>query len=333
MKTVTGLISRITIRNMLALLGIGAGLVAGQPAWANKTPFSEIVVFGDSISDNGNGLYILTGGAIPLPPYWEGRFSNGPVWPEYLAADLGMVGLLDDYAVGGATSGTQVNGAPPEWPHGTQSQIDQYLSSHQGEVDPGALYIVWTGHNDIFMFLSQITPTTTPEEIGAALEAARSAFVANMKYTIKALWDAGARHILVVNILDLGKPAVADYSPWVSQVTAGFNEGLAGVLSTLAAEAGVRTIAMDAFALSDAVDAHPTQFGFVNVTVDPFPDSIPGYAYFGGHPSTEYHKVIAQFAERCLVNYFSPSQGKGQPRAQVNALNGLVNAGKPGKGQ
>jgi phospholipase/lecithinase/hemolysin len=42
--------------------------------------FSEIVVFGDSESDAGN-VFELSGDTYPAsPPYWQGRFSNGPVW-------------------------------------------------------------------------------------------------------------------------------------------------------------------------------------------------------------------------------------------------------------
>ena len=38
--------------------------------------FSDVVAFGDSLSDNGN-LYKATG--FPPPPYWEGRYTNGRV--------------------------------------------------------------------------------------------------------------------------------------------------------------------------------------------------------------------------------------------------------------
>ncbi|ORX70562.1 hypothetical protein DL89DRAFT_322022 [Linderina pennispora] len=45
-------------------------------------------VFGDSLSDVGT-LRQLTLGIVPPPPYWNGRFSSGPVWNEYLALKLG----------------------------------------------------------------------------------------------------------------------------------------------------------------------------------------------------------------------------------------------------
>jgi hypothetical protein len=112
-------------------------------------------------------------------------------------------------------------------------------------------------------------------------------------------------------------------------LTVSFNDKLAAALAELAAE-GVPTIPMDMWAFANVVYANPEQFGFTNMTDDPYPgDPIPGYGTFGGHPSTQFHEVIAQFGGRCLVDYFSHSQGKGQPPAQVNALIGLVRAGKP----
>src|SRR5258708_9793252 len=63
---------------------------------------NNIVVFGDSLSDTGN-LYKIY--KIPVsPPYYEGRFSNGPVWPEILIAFYFPEDAnehLVDYAYGG----------------------------------------------------------------------------------------------------------------------------------------------------------------------------------------------------------------------------------------
>ena len=70
-------------------------LAAHTVAVAATTPFSQVIAFGDSLTDNGNGRYAE-------PPNFQGRSSDGIVWVEYLAQDLGMAGLLDDYAVAGA---------------------------------------------------------------------------------------------------------------------------------------------------------------------------------------------------------------------------------------
>ncbi|MBC6424523.1 MAG: hypothetical protein GDA43_26055 [Hormoscilla sp. SP5CHS1] len=65
--------------------------------------FSKLYVFGDSLSDPGNQLRVTTfvqpleptlGIDFPIdpptPPYFQGRYSNGPIWVEYLAEGLGI---------------------------------------------------------------------------------------------------------------------------------------------------------------------------------------------------------------------------------------------------
>src|SRR3954471_13399322 len=79
-------------------------------------PFERIVVFGDSLSDSGNG----------------GRFSNGPVWVELLARYFGVVLLPADR---GGTN-FAVGGAPIDGPPGSESldeQVRLYLDRRRRE--------------------------------------------------------------------------------------------------------------------------------------------------------------------------------------------------------
>src|SRR4051794_146985 len=65
--------------------------------------FGKVVVFGDSLSDVGN-VSAATGGAVPAsPPYFHGRFSNGPVYAETLAEYVGAAPLAPAFAVPGGT--------------------------------------------------------------------------------------------------------------------------------------------------------------------------------------------------------------------------------------
>lgn len=63
--------------------------------------FKQLVVFGDSLSDNGNA-YFLTAGqdppsspynggrwSNPSAPYYEGRWSDGPIWVDYFPSVAG----------------------------------------------------------------------------------------------------------------------------------------------------------------------------------------------------------------------------------------------------
>src|ERR1035441_9762115 len=67
---------------------------------ASAGAYTAVIAYGDSLSDNGN-LFAATG--QPPAPYWNGRFSNGPVTVEYLANSLHSP--LLDFAWGGATTG------------------------------------------------------------------------------------------------------------------------------------------------------------------------------------------------------------------------------------
>src|SRR4051812_23986271 len=58
--------------------------VLAPVALAQNRPFTSQYSFGDSLSDNGN-LYALTSRTQPAsPPYYQGRFSNGPTFVELL---------------------------------------------------------------------------------------------------------------------------------------------------------------------------------------------------------------------------------------------------------
>jgi len=64
-------------------------LTASRSAFAAIPTYDALVVFGDSYCDVGN-LYLATGGAEAAPPYYDGRFSNGPIWLDHVAGFLGV---------------------------------------------------------------------------------------------------------------------------------------------------------------------------------------------------------------------------------------------------
>ena len=74
-------------------------------ASAEAQTYDRLVVFGDSLSDNGN-LFLISGGTQPPSPPYARRFSNGPTFVELLgfnAANFnGSVTGSINYAFGGS---------------------------------------------------------------------------------------------------------------------------------------------------------------------------------------------------------------------------------------
>src|SRR5688572_18145701 len=159
----------MSIRRLLSVLLVTAG--------ASATPYTALHFFGDSLTDTGNvkkatsTLNNYTFGLIPkhpTAPYVNGRFTNGPVWAEHVAARLGrpadaapagmsmgwfgeIGGPGNNYAVGGAR--TDTGGALGllnyTLPTGIATQVDFYLARSSGVADPDALYFLLGGGNDL----------------------------------------------------------------------------------------------------------------------------------------------------------------------------------------
>lgn len=181
-----------------------------QVAYATKV--DQIVVFGDSLSDNGNILSLTTRAhkifpSVPItpknPPYYEGRFSNGPVWIDNLA--LAMNVPLIDYAYGGAWA-EPLHDSRIMVPFSIGAQVSYYLvryalDSHKGD----HLYIIWAGGNDYVMGREDPEYATTNT-------------VANIETQIEWLTYYGAKNIMVMNLPNLSVvPEVRKMGPNAQQ--------------------------------------------------------------------------------------------------------------------
>lgn len=198
---------------------------------------STMYVLGDSLSDTGNLL--AETGALPQSPYFAGRFSNGPVYAEYLWKSLGLAGELQasslggtNYAVGGARSRyhtfdgsypayNPVGGSSSFFSYSLLGQRDALLSDRSGALDGAALYTVWEGSNDVSDALTLWFKASAKAAIDLIKQAAGD-FVA----VVMSLVGAGAQHLLIPNVPNLG------LVPEVVALGAGA-QGLATQLSVL----------------------------------------------------------------------------------------------------
>jgi outer membrane lipase/esterase len=233
------------LRCVGAVCAVAMALFAVEPARAQD--YGTIVVFGDSLSDDGN-LFAVSGGAVPPPPYFQGRFSNGPVWVERLAGYNTNL----NFAFGGARTDNTNNADPLPGALGVREQIGGYIGSLGGNPIPdGSLVVLWAGANDINAGISPVT---------AAL---------NQASNLATLVAAGADTVLLPNLPNLGATPGA-ISGGTSQLgllaTQVYNQVLDQSVRALPLPGGTNVIQMDVFGAFNVILADPAAFGFTNVT-------------------------------------------------------------------
>jgi phospholipase/lecithinase/hemolysin len=279
--------------------------------------FNQLVIFGDSLSDTGN-LSTALGGLFPPPPFFNGRLSNGPLWLEYLAPELGISNVAN-FAFAGSTTGRtniasiiagQDLGPLP----GVLDQIDlfagQLAANGIPSANPNALYVVWSGAND-FLAL--------PPQPLAAIQSVFSS-VDNVAQSVITLAGLGAKTIVVPNVPNLAiTPFVAarNLTPQAAIFSTLFNTLLKGTLGGLESQLGIDIVQIDVLSLSSAIAQRPTEFGFTNATTPLFqaaasgpvnPDSFVFADDF--HPTTAVHRLFSDSVKRSLT---APTPGRVLP--------------------
>ena len=288
------------LKNRFFALFIG---IAGCIGTAQALPYSNLVFFGDSLSDTGNVLSLTTALAPPPFPNFPGapgRFSNGPAWTEYLASGLGLASaskpsnLLftgtavipigpqggQNFSYGGARTG--LGGAAGATTGLVGQLIDwngsAFSTSLTRAADPNALYVVVAGANDLRDARTANPGATVPDALARAAAAATTA--ANVTNALALLAQAGARHFLISNLPDLGRTPEAVGLGVVSastDVTLSFNADLAADAAFL--DAQFQTLfgidldirSMDLYGLTndlydDALNHGGARYGITNVT-------------------------------------------------------------------
>ncbi|KAF8940263.1 GDSL lipase/esterase [Dissophora ornata] len=202
---------------VLALAGLV--IVDAQLQYANKqsplrfknckpASIKNMIVFGDSFSDTGN-VFQLSKGTWPRPTYYrDGRFSNGPVWSDYVAADRQL--SLTNFAFGGATTDSKVvqgySGSGSDIPvPGFIQQIEDYYLAGGFSLDTTAmdstLFVVNFQGND-FLFDATVGTETV---------------LANIERGIRRLVQVGAKHMIVVQNFDIGMVPFFRWNETLSQ--------------------------------------------------------------------------------------------------------------------
>jgi len=304
-------------------------LLAQNPLY----PYTGMVAFGDSLSDGGNLNSLLSGlleenevqNLTGWDPnyYYNYRFSNGPVWVDYLYTSLGFgpVGAMGtndgvnhmngtNFAWAGSRSGTGSYGGI--FPN-LLTQID-YYSRQLGEnneflPDPATtLFTLWSGANDVFASVDKDDPITPAQVAG------------NLSLAITSLYADGGRFFVVPNLPPIGLiPSYIDdpiKGPKAMAFVDSYNSLLDTELAALSENLDdLHIIKVDIHALFLTIMADPAEYGFTNVTdtayirygEEPYPVIDPpygeltpnseGYFYWdAAHGTTAANALIAEAA-------------------------------------
>jgi phospholipase/lecithinase/hemolysin len=266
---------------------LGLSLVFGIAAPTFASPITQIVAFGDSLSDTGNDLIAF---GSPQPPYYQGRFSNGPNWIDDLAGKFGVADPQPslaggtNYAYGGAAATSVPTGVPD-----ITQQVSQYLTTSP-TANPNALDTVLMGANDFF---------------GGVTDASAVASAVNSALT--SLVNAGAKNILVSYLPPQGvTPDIQSQGPAavaaIDALDVAFNNDIsADVIALRAANPGINLSVLDLYSLTNQAIADPSAYGLTDTT-DEGINAPPGtnlntYLFWDDvHPTAAGHALIADEA-------------------------------------
>lgn len=281
--------------------------MAITPLLAVGGPITQLVVFGDSLSDNGNAASVF-GGTLP-GNYAPNAFTDGPMttpatsgpfglWIDQFASKLGVsdpqpfVAGGTNYAVASALTGHNpafTLAFPPTAVPYTSDQVALYLATHTPSA--GTLYTFWAGANDINQANS---PSTAAN---------------NIETNIQTLAAAGGTQFLWLNLPLLGNTPDGQASGQVAALNAAsmaFNTQQAADVAALHGM-GINVISVNIQQLFSDILAHPAAYGFTDVT-DPGWCGTGGLAtcasnhpndfmfWDGEHPTTAADAVVANLA-------------------------------------
>lgn len=269
-------------RKLLLLAVVCSCLTSVFPLWA----YDAIYAFGDSLTDTGN---------VPAPAtnYFQGRYSNGPLWIEDLSPRLGLVYTTTNNF---AQSGGETSNA--------LAQVQQFVAPTNVA---RSLCVVWAGGNDFIHNFTQGINDTFWSSLTAKA-------IGNLSNSVVRLYADGARTIMVPNQVDLSHiPAVLDSGypsfvfTYLSNKVSLFNAGLASALTAVAsARPDLQLIQPDVHTRFNAVLANLAANGFTKADPDALSDALltdksftgPGqnYAFWDPiHPTAKAHALIAQW--------------------------------------
>ena len=291
------------LKAMLLATSLAAGMVsapiaaqsAGSPPTRTTPGISSITVFGDSLVDAGNINALNPAFANAAQGYFDGRFTNGYNYTDYLS--IALFGSPTAASLEGGTSFAY--GSARATTTSPVPDLSEQLALYRGylatgnTVDSTGLFVLNFGGNDIFAALGAGAPAGFASDDAFLLNAAQ-----NLAGAVQSLNDLGARNILVT-----GFPNATGAARPFSDTAEVFLLSELGKLN-LATDTNLLTFSYLNF--FDRLGSDPTQFGLpanLNLTTTcqaarATPDCTGFFSFDGVHPTTAVQRAVFQDIQR-----------------------------------
>jgi len=235
--------------------------------------FSEMITFGDSLSDSGN-VYVATNGHIPASPYYDGRFTNGPNYVDLLASATGL--SSQPFLSGGpnyAVAGAMTSGFPDGLPYDFLSQVgifkNEIALGIRDKPAKDALCIVFIGSNDMLGVIADALDN--PQNQSSIIQNGVGKIIGNIRDGLNDLKDEDAFNILVPYLPNLARtPRYVQKeasSPGAFSVATSasrsFNQALDEMLDSFS---DINIIRFQTFDMLEQAIADAESLGFSNVS-------------------------------------------------------------------
>ena len=264
---------------------------------------ARLVIFGDSLSDSRGRMFEKSHRILPsYGQYYDGRFTNGFVWGEYLSSPSFLKKDLINYAEGGSTSARY---SPFNLYANTLSNLDSQMQDYQ----PSArdLTILFLGANDYLLLGENSVLKVIQKQID----------------DVERLLKLGVDNILVMGIPDLSltpQSGQDDNKRKFSDISTAHNAVLLKNIEALKARYPAKKIfyfdTSSAFnhicRIADNIGYNTTEsythHGYIHLPIEHNPalNISPEYLFNDGvHPTQEVHHAFATMLAHFISRHYS----------------------------